>query len=207
MADPNSSGPNSSDKDWGARTILRIFRWLEDKMPTRKGMSENRYLKPIAHRFLRSDLWRFTRRSVPRGVALGMLAAFLIPVGQIFGAVFLALPIRANVPIAALTTFITNPFTYPFWIAIANQIGKFALRIDAMTYGQPINNQIRGEFGIWLSWFVREAGVTAFGFLLLGITFSSLGYLISSFGWRWWTARKWNRRIKNLGLDSKIDGE
>lgn len=175
-----------------------IGRWLDRNMPTREGMEKNRYLKPIAHRFLRSDLWRFTRRSVPRGVALGMLAAFLIPVGQIFGAVFLALPVRANVPIAALTTFITNPFTYPFWIAAANQVGKFVLRVDALTYGQPLNTQIRSEFGEWLSWFVREAGVTAFGFLILAIIFASIGYLVSSFGWRWWIGRKRQQRLRGL---------
>ncbi len=176
-------------------------------MPTRDGMRKNRYLKPIAHRFLRSDLWRFTRRSVPRGVALGMLAAFLIPVGQIFAAVFLALPVRANVPIAALTTFITNPFTYPFWIAVANQIGKFVLRIDALTAGQPLNEGMRSGLGEWLSWFVREAGVTAFGFLLLAIVFGALGYVMSSLGWRWWVARKRAKRLNQLGLKQVDYGE
>lgn len=195
------------NKDWAARTIKRVVAWLEQKMPTRDGMRKNRYLKPIAHRFLRSDLWRFTRRSVPRGVALGMLAAFLIPVGQIFAAVFLALPVRANVPIAALTTFITNPFTYPFWIAVANQIGKFVLRIDALTAGQPLNEGMRSGLGEWLSWFVREAGVTAFGFLLLAIVFGALGYVMSSLGWRWWVARKRAKRLNQLGLKQVDYGE
>ncbi|MEO0441090.1 MAG: DUF2062 domain-containing protein [Pseudomonadota bacterium] len=199
MADQN--------KDWAARKIKRVVAWLEQKMPTRDGMRKNRYLKPIAHRFLRSDLWRFTRRSVPRGVALGMLAAFLIPVGQIFAAVFLALPVRANVPIAALTTFITNPFTYPFWIAVANQIGKFVLRIDALTAGQPLNEGMRSGLGEWLSWFVREAGVTAFGFLLLAIVFGAIGYVASSLGWRWWVARKRAKRLSQLGLKQVDYGE
>ncbi|PIW54288.1 MAG: DUF2062 domain-containing protein, partial [Sphingomonadales bacterium CG12_big_fil_rev_8_21_14_0_65_65_10] len=39
-------------------------------MPSREEMAENRWLAPIAHRFLSPELWRFTRRSVPRGVAL-----------------------------------------------------------------------------------------------------------------------------------------
>ncbi|MEM8919674.1 MAG: DUF2062 domain-containing protein [Pseudomonadota bacterium] len=194
-------------KDWGARTIKRVAAWFERQMPTRDGMRKNRYLKPIAHRFLRSDLWRFTRRSVPRGVALGMLAAFLIPVGQIFAAVFLALPVRANVPIAALTTFITNPFTYPFWIAVANQIGKFVLRIDALTAGQPLNEGMRSGLGEWLSWFVREAGVTAFGFLLLAVVFGAFGYVLSSLGWRWWVARKRAKRLNQLGLKQVDYGE
>ena len=39
---------------------------------TRDQIERNRFLKPFAHRLLRSELWRFTRRSVPRGVALGL---------------------------------------------------------------------------------------------------------------------------------------
>ncbi len=199
--------PNFRDKDFAARSIMHIVHWLQRKMPTRAGMARNRFLKPIAHRFLHSELWRFTRRSVPRGVALGMLAAFLIPVGQIFAAVFLALPVRANVPIAALTTFITNPFTYPFWIAAANQVGRFALRIDAMTAGQPINTQMQSKFGQWLTWLVHEAGVTAFGFLLFAIFFAAIGYLISSFGWRWWIGHKRKARLSKIIADRAGNGQ
>ena len=43
-----------------------------------------------------------------------MVAGFLFPVAQIAIAALFALPFRANVPVAALTTFITNPFTTPF---------------------------------------------------------------------------------------------
>lgn len=199
--------PNIRDKDFGARLIMLFVHWVQRNMPTRAGMERNKYLKPIAHRILVSELWRFTRRSVPRGVALGMLAAFLVPVGQIFAAVFLALPVRANVPIAAITTFITNPLTYPFWIAAANQVGKFVLQIDAMTEAQPINTQMQSEFGQWLSWLVREAGVTAFGFLLFAIFFAVIGYVVSSFGWRWWIARKRKDRLNKILGERSGDGQ
>ena len=199
--------PHIQDKDFAARWIMQIVHWVQRKMPTRAGMERNKYLKPIAHRFLRSELWRFTRRSVPRGVALGMLAAFLIPVGQIFAAVFLALPVRANVPIAAITTFVTNPLTYPFWIAAANQTGKFALQIDAMTVGRPINTHMQSEFGQWLSWLVREAGVTAFGFLIFAIVFAAIGYLVSSFGWRWWIGHKRKVRLDQILADRISNGQ
>jgi uncharacterized protein len=176
-------------------------RWVARNMPTRESMGESRFLKPFADRILRSELWRFTRRSVPRGVALGLLAGFLIPVGQIFVAAFLALPVRANVPIAALTTFITNPFTYPFWVIIANKVGLLVLRIDAMTFGEPLNTQVRSEFGQWLSWFLEAAGVTAFGFVVLGIVFAAVGYLVSSVVWRVWIGRK--RRARAMRLAGK----
>lgn len=199
--------PDIRDKDFAARSIMFTVHWLQKRMPTRAGLERNKFLKPIAHRFLHSELWRFTRRSVPRGVALGMLAAFLVPVGQIFAAVFLALPVRANVPIAAITTFITNPLTYPFWIAAANQAGRFVLQFDAMTAGQPINTQMQSEFGQWLTWLVREAGVTAFGFLLFAIFFAATGYLISSLGWRWWIGRKRKGRLSKILAERAGDGE
>jgi len=167
------------------------------KMPTRDEMGKNRFLKPFAARVLRPDLWRFTRRSVPRGIALGLLAGFWVPVGQIFVAALLALPVRANVPIAAVTTFITNPLTYPFWVVVANKLGRIILRLDAMTVGAPLNNQVSSEFGRWLSWFLREAGVTAFGMVVLGIMFASIGYLAASLAWR---LRQGNRRRRLLKI-------
>ena len=57
---------------------IRSKTWLADTlrkyMPKREEMARNKYLAPIAHRFLSPELWRFTRRSVPRGVALGLFA-------------------------------------------------------------------------------------------------------------------------------------
>ena len=175
----------------------RMHERMGMKMPTRDEMGENRFLKPFAGRVLRPDLWRFTRRSVPRGIALGMLAGFWVPVGQIIAAALLALPVRANVPVAVVTTFITNPFTYPFWVVVANRLGRFILRIDAMTVGTPLNNQVRSEFGMWLNWFLRESGVTAFGMVVLSILFASVGYLLVSFGWR---LRQGKRRRQRLRL-------
>ncbi|MXO87739.1 DUF2062 domain-containing protein [Altererythrobacter aestuarii] len=164
-------------------------------MPTREEMVRNRWLAPIAHRFARSELWRFTRRSVPRGTALGLFAAFIVPFGQIFLAAFLALPARANVPVAALLTFITNPFTVPFWIVVANKVGRFVLKIDAVAGGAA---QAELSSGRWESfgWFqvLEGVGVTAFGFVILSVVTAALGYVLSSFTWRLMVARKWTRR-------------
>jgi uncharacterized protein (DUF2062 family) len=164
-------------------------------MPTREEMAGNRWLAPIAHRFLSPELWRFTRRSVPRGVALGLFAGFIVPVGQIFLAAFLALPTRANVPLAALVTFVTNPFTLPFWLLMANKVGGFVLKIDAATGGSALAEISSGrweDFG----WFLQTAGVTAFGFVVMSVVTASIGYLVSAWFWRWRTGRKRQRLLK-----------
>ncbi|AXK43610.1 MAG: hypothetical protein CMN71_03205 [Sphingomonadaceae bacterium] len=176
-------------------------------MPTREEMARNRYLRPIAHRFLTPELWRFTRRSVPRGVALGIFAGFIIPVGQIFLAAFLALPARANVPLSAIVTFITNPFTFPFWAVIANKLGVFILKVDLAATGGAAQEEINSGRWAWFIEMFEGVGVTVlvtiFGFTVLAIVGAAIGYLLSGFVWRFVVARRRQRRLK--AMESRLD--
>ena len=191
---------------------LRSKTWAMDVIrkhtPTREEMARNKYLAPIAHRFLSPELWRFTRRSVPRGVALGLFAAFIVPLGQIFLAAFLALPSRANVPLAALVTFVTNPFTLPFWLVVANKVGTCTLRLDAA--GPAIaKGHVDPGVWTWLADFFQLAGATAFGFIVLAAVTPSIGYLVAGWVWRGVVARKRAKRLKTMEarLDRRLGAE
>lgn len=180
------------------------WAWMKDRlgrtMPDREAMAKNKYLAPIAHRFLNPELWRFTRRSVPRGVALGLFAAFIIPVGQIFLAAFLAWPARANVPLAAAVTFVTNPFTIAFWAVVANRVGNFILRIDA-TATEMVMTQADSTWWVYIVDAFQVAGVTVVGFFVLAVVTSSVGYLAAGGIWRVIVGRKVARkRAKRVNL-------
>ena len=56
----------------------RITRWARANMPRREELEHSRWIGPFARR---PELWRFTRRSVPRGVAVGLLVGIfaLVP--------------------------------------------------------------------------------------------------------------------------------
>ena len=180
-------------KNWFSKQ-LRSF------IPKREALARNPYMEPIAHRFLSPELWRFTRRSVPRGVALGLFAAFIVPIGQIFLAAFLAPFARANMPLAAAVTFVTNPFTLPFWLVVANRVGNFTLAIDAATTGVANEGLESGQFA-WLAELWQLAGVTAFGFVVLAVLSASLGYLLSVWVWRLKVSRR--RRKQKFPLTKK----
>jgi len=181
------------DKQFG----MRVIRWIQRQMPTREQMERNKWLRPIAHRVLAPELWRFTRRSVPRGVALGMVAGVIIPIAQIPAAAAFALPLRANIPAAAATTFITNPATTPIVWVIAYRIGRWLLRWDAEIPGQPMT-QVASDPN-WVHWFMAEAGpATIVGLLFLALVGAVLGYALSAIGWRLFIANKWRRRNKRL---------
>jgi uncharacterized protein (DUF2062 family) len=169
--------------------------WIHRNMPREETFQNNRFLRPIAHRVLRPELWRFTRRSVPRGVALGVVVGVLVPVAQTVFAALLALPARANVPVAALTTFLTNPITTPpLWLG-GYWLGKWLLRIDAGTPGRPIARHLDSEAVGWLRWLLSDAApATALGLLVIAIVGAAIGYLLAAVWWRIWIARKWNAR-------------
>ena len=55
--------------------LSRFSAFLHRNMPKREELENNRFVAPFARR---QELWRFTRRSVPRGVAIGLLVLSLI---------------------------------------------------------------------------------------------------------------------------------
>ncbi len=62
--------------------------------------------------FHHRSLWRINCDSVSRGVAIGLFAAAipLMPFQMVIAA-FLAIIIRANLPISVAVSWISNPFT------------------------------------------------------------------------------------------------
>ncbi|HXD01943.1 MAG TPA: DUF2062 domain-containing protein, partial [Novosphingobium sp.] len=121
----------------------RLIGWLRSHVPTREALERNRFVRPFAHLILRSELWRFTRRSVPRGVALGLFVGVMIPLAHFVVAAFLAVFLRANIPAAMLATFIGFPVIYVALVALAYKIGEWLLHLDAMTGIQPLGETMQ----------------------------------------------------------------
>lgn len=173
----------------------KFVDWCRKNLPTRESMEESRLLRPVAHRVLAPALWRFTRRSVPRGVALGMVTGVLAPVAQIPISAVLALPLRANIPAAALTTFITNPFTTPPLWVFAYWLGHKLLYSGAAaaTDAAMVANAAASES--WSAWLVGEAWQSwLLGMTIVSVAGAALGYALTAIGWRIWIARKWKAR-------------
>jgi uncharacterized protein len=177
--------------------MSRLNTWFRAQAPTRESFEKNRFLKPFAKRVFHPALWRFTRRSVPRGVALGLLVGIflLIPGLQIAGTALLSLPVRANIPIGAAMTFLSNPLTTPIILYLSVRVGNFFLDIgaDASKVSAMINSG--AGVGEWVSWLATEAApAMLLGLFIISVVSAALGYVVAAFGWRWWLVRKWRAR-------------
>jgi uncharacterized protein (DUF2062 family) len=174
--------------------FARVQGWVRGHAPTRESIEASPLLRPVAHRILAPELWRFNRRSVPRGVALGLFAGILFPFPHMVLAAIFAVPLRANVPVAVGTTLVNNPVTFLPIMATAYRIGHWVLRPDRITPGHPIAANIRANEG-WLHWIVAQGGPsTIVGLLLMAITLSALGYVVTSLIWRWRAGGRWRNR-------------
>ena len=165
-------------------------------MPRREDLAKSRWMKPFGQRVLHSEFWRFTRRSVPRGVAVGLLVGIflMIPGLQIVGSALLCVPVRGNIPIAAFMTFLSNPFTTPFIILASLEIGStLGFRTDmASFYALSESGAGVREWASWL--FSDAAPALVAGLLIIATATALVGYVLSIGVWRWWQARKWRRR-------------
>ena len=176
--------------------IARFSTWARQSMPTREQLAESRWTRPFAHRVLASELWRFTRRSVPRGVALGMMVGIIIPFAQILVAAFLSLSVRANVPVAALTTFITNPLTTPLIWAFSYKVGDWLLRLDGLFHAGPVERLLQvGDMWQFIQWLTDEGKVLALGLVVVALVASVLSYVITGFAWAAWIRAKRRRHL------------
>lgn len=100
-------------------------------LPTHDSIKQSRLLSWLGPRIHDPSLWHLNRRAVARGVAIGAFFGLMVPVAQIPAAAVMSLFLRANLWIAAVSTLISNPFTYA-------PIYYFAYRLGASLIGAPV---------------------------------------------------------------------
>ena len=167
----------------------RFFRKFAIK---RHELSQKWFMTPFRHMLHDHRLWGIRRKTVVPAFSLGLFIAFAPLPGHFLIAALGALVLRINIPVAALTTFVTNPVTvYPLF--------RFAYIVGAMLLGiEP------GPFAFDLSFnWVTHTFASVWQPLLLGCallgTISALtGYIALDVLWRYslhdYKAKKRNNR-------------
>lgn len=162
-------------------------------MRDRETILANRLLKPFAHLFSHPALWHLNRRTAPRALAVGLFVAFVIPVGQFVLAALVAVTTRANVPLAAASTLVSNPFTFaPIYLA-AYKFGGFLLPGTSA-----------GQLPQSAGWsLVDITGATALGLITFAIASAALGYAAAAALWRLKTISRWRMRCRRSPLPAR----
>lgn len=168
----------------------RLKSWI----PTRESLESNRWLRWLAPWLGHPKLWRWSRRGVALGVALGVFFGLLIPLAQIPLTAAAAIVLRANLPVAAASTLITNPVTFgPVYYA-AYRLGSWLTGETSPPAEAAIDVSAPDvEKSLW------QRIVTLGKPLLVGLASMAaiaglLTYAVIDLIWRWQTKRRWRRR-------------
>jgi uncharacterized protein len=184
------------------RDKAAVMNWIRRNSPTREDLLESRFVKPFAHRVAHSHLWRFTRTSVRRGTALGLFVGifFLIPGVQIAGVALLALPFRANIPIGAAMTFLSNPLTTPLILAASVWLGNVLFGLRTNVADLYVLYDEGASLIEWWHWFTANAGPALLGgvagLFVISVVSAVVGYVLASIGWDAWIRLRWRRKIR-----------
>ena len=168
--------------------------WLTRHIPTREPIHQYRVLRPFASHLSQPALWRMTRRSVPRGVAIGLFVGVIIPFMHTLIAALFAIPLRANVAVAAAVTLVINPLTIPPLYYAAYRIGSWELHHDAPLVNPAAAERVSSELSRLLFWIHEASGPIAVGVLSIATAAAILGYLSATVIWRAWLGSKFRQR-------------
>lgn len=181
----NTDPPPPSARDNGRQP--GPFNRLRSALPSRESLVSHPWLKPVAHRLLDRQLWHAQHEAVARGVAIGIFWAFAVPVAQFALATLNCVWWRANIPVAAGMTLVTNPFTIGFWLWLAYQLGSLVL--DA-----PPPVPLADGAGM-LAWVGSFGAPTMLGMGIFALCGALTGYLVVKLVWRMRiSVKRWRRQ-------------
>ena len=163
---------------------------IKRMFPKLDSVKEEKILKIFGPAVLQANLWHINKKSVSRGFAIGAFCAFLpIPGIQMLLAAFLSITFAANLPLAVILTWITNPFTY---IPIA----YFAIKIGELFISAESAYQIKSEQINILTDLMQYWEPLFLGSFILSIISSLLSYILIRMYWRYYVIKIWSKRKK-----------
>ena len=166
----------------------RFFRKFALK---RHEFGERWFLAPFRHLMHDHRLWGVRRKNVVPAVALGAFIAFIPFPGHPVWASFAALALRVNIPIAALTTFISNPLTMGPMYYFAYQLGALLLGVPEKPFAMEMSFD-------WVTHtFVNIWQPMLLGSVLLGLTAAIVGYVTLDVLWRMSLAKYKERKRRD----------
>jgi uncharacterized protein (DUF2062 family) len=153
----------------------RVFKKFAFK---RHEIAERWFMAPFRHLLHDHRLWGVRRRWVVPAFAIGLFVAFMPIFGHTVLAILIALALRVNIPVAALSTWASNPATmFPMYY--------FAYRLGSMLLGWEMQPFAFEPTLDWLTHsFVNIWQPMLLGCFLLGVASAIAGYVGLDVLWR-----------------------
>ncbi|NML18638.1 DUF2062 domain-containing protein [Azohydromonas caseinilytica] len=181
------------------KTVAQLGRCFR---PTPEALQRQRWLRWLGPSIQHPGLWSVNRHAIALGLAIGIFFGLLIPVAQMPLSAAAAVLLRAHLPTAVVSTFVTNPVTvaplyYAAWRLGATVLGEQEAAAPAVLAAPPATARpAKADTGLswWSTLWQRLQGVgkpLLLGLALMATLTGLAAYaLVSAL---WWLAQCWRR--------------
>jgi uncharacterized protein (DUF2062 family) len=188
-----------------------MIEWFKQRMPQPESLARNRWLRWLGPALYHPHLWRFSRRGLALGIAIGVFFGFLIPIAQMPFSAAAAVVLRANLPAAMVSTLVTNPVTFAPVYYAAYQTGAWLLAVEpeeaagnppSSPQSSPSKNN-ESETSDLLKLWTYVSGVgkpLVLGLSLFAVAGFVLVYVAVNWFWIWRVRRRWKLRKRAARL-------
>lgn len=168
---------------------MNLISRLKNAMPDQAWIERHPLLKRFGARLHQASLWKWSRREVATGAALGVFFGLLIPIAQIPLSAIAAIILRANLAVAMGSTLITNPLTFgPIYYA-AYHSGSWILGVaENPEHAASLSGSTGAGSGIHsgIGFFEQAIAIgqpLLLGLLIFACVIGTTTYLVIHFAW------------------------
>ncbi|HVC37808.1 MAG TPA: DUF2062 domain-containing protein, partial [Gammaproteobacteria bacterium] len=145
------------------------------------------YVRPFRKVLYDPALWHVNRRGSCSAVAIGLFICCLPIPGHTPLALLAALYWRMNLPLAAITVWFNNPFTFGAIYYFSYRLGAALLHLKPHHFHDLSLSWLLAEFSrIWEPLWL--------GCIIVGILLALIGYVMLSIAWQLSIRLRWYRR-------------
>ncbi len=174
----------------------KLFKRL---MPSPEAIQRHPTLKHFSHFLTDPNLWHLNRYSVSTAISIGFFICFLPFPGHTIAVFFVAILLRANLPLTIAAVWVSNPFTMGPMYYFAYELGAHILNIP------------HEKFTIELSyhWLAHELKhyyePLLLGAFVCGTLFALLGNISVRLYWRFHVVMAMRKRTKKRKINKSVD--
>ena len=169
---------------------------LRRHLPDHESIRSHRWAALFGNTLLHPRLWHLNRHSAAGGVAVGLFCSMIPGPFQMLGAALLAVVFKVNLPLALVTTLVSNPLTIVPMYILAYNIGARLLSDTAPFSAPP--EFVWPHFAAWIdttfAWMLGLGKPLAVGLPILALLMAVAGYGVVLAAWRIYLIRAWRHR-------------
>ena len=162
--------------------------WIQNKLrqwlPKEAEIKNHKYLRFMSRHLQNPALWTLNAASIRRAVVIGVFWGFMPMPLQMVPVILLCMACRANVILALIMIWVSNPLTMPPLMLLQYHLGHWLLDSPPVTFRLDIQHLLSQLSLIWQPLYV--------GAVISGAIAAVIGYAIAYVGTYLYYRRKEN---------------